>query len=104
MTLGELIDALNKEKKNKVLNRSFINAHSYRGNYTDLAFELGGPATVKEILETVNGAMRPHAGYKGGNYNMSKHSEVHIAEWGCLGEGLGPVLLEYLLNDVYKGE
>jgi hypothetical protein len=87
MTLGKLIAALEgmpPDKKIQWLDK----AHSYRGYYSDLAFETspGQQKTAKETLAIVRGCVgKVFQGYKGGYFPMHSNSPVWIAGYGCCG-------------------
>jgi len=99
MTLKELIETLEKADPNKVVPLGFRRPHSYRGYYTDLAFAPAKNITVGEMLACAQSALgKTFDGYKGGEYTMSEYTTVWLAEWGCCGEGIGPVLLAYMLG------
>lgn len=99
MTLGELIEHLEREDPDRVVPLGFTHAHSYRGYYGDLAFEPCEHTTVGAMLAEVRGALgQTFTGYKGGEYTMGEYTDVWLAEWGRTGEGLGPILLAYMLG------
>lgn len=101
MTLGELIGALKQADPNCMVKRGLQALHSYRGHYIDLAFELAGPMTVREILAVVEPCVgQTFQGYKGGDYKMHEYTDVWLANYSECGETIGPVLLSFLLNDV----
>ncbi|WP_288897360.1 hypothetical protein [uncultured Delftia sp.] len=87
MTLGKLIAALEGMPPNKKIQR-LGEAHSYRGYYSDLAFETSPDQqkTAKETLKIVRGCMgKVFKGYKGGDFPMHSNSPVWIAGYGCCG-------------------
>lgn len=89
LTLGELIDTLRSMSPDtKVSNLTF--PHSYRGYYTDLAFEKeSGTRLASELLSECESALhRTFCGYKGGEYGMNRETSVWVAEYGCTGERL----------------
>ncbi len=103
MTLGQLIatleDVLNTTG-DKVCRRGICGAHSYRGDYSDLAFEISENVSVGAMLAEARGCMdRTFTGYKGGDFKMGEHTECWIAEYGRCGESLGRLALSCLLND-----
>ena len=86
MTLGEVIERLEREDPAKVVANGFGAANSWRGDYACIAFEPASATTV--------GAMLAHArdadggrfeGYKGGTYRMDRTTDCYIAEWGDYG-------------------
>lgn len=89
MTLGKLIVALEAMPKgSKVAN--LREAHSYRGYYNDLAFEIGdGTRKASDLLKECKAAMgRVFCGYKGGDYVMGALTPVWIANYGDCGKKL----------------
>lgn len=99
MTLGDLIAYLKKEDKEKVVPKGFNNPHSYRGYYDELAFEPAENITVGEMLKAAEGALgQTFTGYKGGEYTMGEYTEIHLANYGDCGEGIGTTLLDYMLG------
>lgn len=100
MTLGELIDALKKVPSDRVVPLGFAHPHSYRGFYDELAFEPAKNTTVKAMLDAAEIALgSTFTGWKGGEYTMGEYTDVWIAERGCCGEGIGPMLLSYMLGE-----
>ena len=99
MTLGKLIEALEGMPADaKVAN--LRNAHSYRGYYSDLAFELApGTRPAAELLTECRHAMvRVFQGYKGGDYVMGETTLVWVAEYGCCGDKLMAVHTDGAIN------
>ncbi len=89
MTLGKLIDALEAMPEGaEVANLS--SAHSYRGYYSDLAFEQGeGTRQAADLLAECRTAMgQVFCGYKGGDFVMGALTPVWVASYGCCGPKL----------------
>jgi hypothetical protein len=85
MTLGKLIDRLESLPQEMMMN-GITSPHSYRGYYTDLAFERGPRATVGETLTMLRGCMgEVFQGYKGGDYQMGRNTPVWVASYGECG-------------------
>lgn len=104
MNLGKLIDQLKKYNPSTKVKLGFGNPHSYRGYYEDLAFEPVENTTIGEMLEHAKSALgETFEGYKGGTYLMDKWTDVWLAQDGYCGEGIGPILLQYMAND-FEGE
>jgi hypothetical protein len=98
MVLRELIAALEAADPDTVLPLGFSNPHSYRGYYTDLAFEPTANVTVGQMLANARTALgATYQGYKGGDYTMDQWTECWLAEHGHEGESLGPILLTLML-------
>lgn len=83
MTLGSLIAALEKLPSDSLV-RGLGHAHSYRGYYSDLAFEPQAVSvTADDLLGQCRAAMgRVFKGYKGGDYVMGETTPVWIANYG----------------------
>ena len=99
MTLDQLIAALEAAPLYLRVPLGFSSPHSYRGYYTDLAFEPQEDTTVGQMLVCAKSALgQTYHGWKGGEYTMEEHTDVWLAEYGCSGETIGPVLLGYMLG------
>lgn len=99
MTLGDLIERLREESSDTVVPMGFSHPHSYRGHCQDLAFEPERDTTVGEMLawaESALGSCFP--GYKGGEFEMTWYTDVWLATYGCTGETIGHILLDYMLG------
>jgi hypothetical protein len=76
--------------------------HSYRGYYSDLAFEPKNDVSALEMVLALESAIgSTYRGYKGGEFTMDKHSEVWIAHVGT-SSGSNPItatLINYWLED-----
>ena len=104
MNLGELIEQLKTYNPDTEVKLGFGNPHSYRGCHWDLAFEPVEHTTVGEMLEAAEFALGTlFPGYKGGFYAMSEWTSVWLAAYGCVGESIAPILLQYMVND-FEGE
>lgn len=99
LTLGDLINRLEKENPEKVIALGFGSPHSYRGAYENLAFEPVRRCRVGDMLNAAESALgATFTGYKGGEYVMSTDTEVFICFSGeDTDNQLGPLLLEFLL-------
>lgn len=95
MYLSELIDWLENQQDTNVLN-GFGYPHSYRGDYSKLAFIPISEASVKDMLQYARSALNEEfQGYKGGIFFMKEDTECYIAEDGCLGEPITSYTLKY---------
>ena len=65
-------------------------AHSYRGYYSDLAFEeVDNPQTAGDLLAECRGANgRVFEGYKGGDFRMHDGTPLWSASYGCCGQAI----------------
>jgi len=83
MTLGEMIDVLSALDPNrKVVGLGALD--SYRGYYSDLAFEPDdGGRTVSDLLQECQSAVgKAFEGYKGGEYVMDLDTPLWLSPWG----------------------
>ena len=100
MNLEDLIKKLESETPTKRIKIGFHNPHSYRGSYSELAFERKDNITIGEMLQCAKNALgKTFDGYKGGEYTMSGLAEVYLAEYGHTGEEIGDILLELMINN-----
>lgn len=104
MYLKELIEALEAvEDKAAVLPIGFAGPHSYRGYYDQLAFEPAANVTVQSMLDAAKSAMgRTFTGYKGGEFVMGEYTDCWLADYGCCGETIGPMLLRFMLSSARR--
>ena len=85
MTLGELITNLEMLSPNLNVKGLSAECDSYRGYYSDLAFE-PGESTVGDLLKVAKDALnKEFTGYKGGEFVMRKNTPVWCASYGCCG-------------------
>ena len=82
MTLGKLISALEAMPDSAEV-ANLNSAHSYRGYYSDLAFERDeGTRPADELLAECKEAMgKVFRGYKGGDYVMGALTPVWLASY-----------------------
>lgn len=99
MQLGELIKRLEVEQQNQIVPMGFDSPHSYRGDYYCLAFEPAENISVAEMLKCAKEALNStFDGYKGGEFEMTEYTDVYLATYGDCGEGIGDILLNYMLG------
>lgn len=88
LTLGEFISELEKHPpETPIINIG--EPHSYRGYYSDLAFEKReGVRSVGELLEELKNECLNHTfeGYKGGDFIMNEDAPLWIADYGSTGD------------------
>ena len=86
MTLGGLIDRL-KEFEPEAMIDGIAFPHSYRGYYSDLAFDkIDYRRTAVALLEDCKSTLgMTLQGYKGGDYDMGQSTPVWIANYGSCG-------------------
>ena len=100
MTLREIIEILEKQPQDKVLPYGFANPHSYRGYYDQVGFEPARDIKVADMLTAVKSAVgATFQGYKGGDFEMTEHTDCHLAWYGICGEEIGPTLMTYIIGN-----
>jgi hypothetical protein len=93
LTLGDVIDALERCERNSWVRYDFGNLvpdglRSYRGYYEQLALgwrEIGGKKAiiVSDLLQECKQAVGLiFTGYKGGRYRMTRDTEIWVANYG----------------------
>jgi|SRR3990167_2291602 len=89
LTLGKLIDALEAMPADAMV-ANLCDAHSYRGYYSDLAFEQNeGTCPAAELLAVCRTALwQVFRGYKGGKFVMGTLTPIWVAYYGCTGQRL----------------
>lgn len=98
LTLGELIEELEKVDPDHVCSVGFGEPHSDRGDYADLAFSPARNVTVGSMLAHARSALgATFEGYKGGDFTMGEWTDVLIGEWGDCGENIGSLLICFML-------
>jgi hypothetical protein len=104
MYLKQLIEYLEKKDCDLVVPVGFDEPHSYRGDYMCLAFEPARNVTVGAMLQCARDSVGTvYQGWKGGEYRMVGGTEVYLAMYGCSGEKIGTVLLDYMTG-IYDSE
>lgn len=99
MTLGELIDELSKHDPDLVIEDGWDNPHSYRGYYTDLAFEPAINSRIGDMLEAAKSSLgKTFDGYKGGDFRMHEYTECWLACYGQTGETISKRYLDLLVH------
>ncbi len=101
MTLGDLIETLEAADPEHWVKHGFGEPHSYRGDYSEVAFTPVDDVTVGSMLAHARAALgQTFIGYKGGEYTMHEFTPTWIAEYGrSNATGIGPTLLKYWLED-----
>lgn len=90
MTLGKMIESLEAMPEDARV-AMLQNAHSYRGYYSDLAFEPVEDETclASALLAECRDALgETFVGYKGGDFQMDEDTPVFVAFYGCTGKKL----------------
>jgi hypothetical protein len=97
MTLQELIDKLSECDPSTILGRGFDNPHSYRGDYTAIAFEPALNVSIGKMLKCAEESInRSFCGWKGGEFVMYPETEVYLAVMGDASEDNQLVTFEKL--------
>lgn len=104
MTLGELIETLEKYPPEQAVPVGFDEACSYRGYYEELGLVVCKATTVGSMLTVAKAANGERfEGYKGGSYKMGDTCDVYLVEDpSACGEQIGPYLLRAWLGDPPK--
>jgi hypothetical protein len=100
MSLGEYIEFLEKQDQEQVLPIGFLYPHSYRGNYSELAFVLEKNVPISTMLKVAKECVgKTFEGYKGGDFKMDLHTEViyQYSQYGVYEGGTIDYLLLRLL-------
>jgi hypothetical protein len=102
MNLGELIKRLEEANQEQIVKIGFGNPHSYRGYYSEVAFEIQENVTVQHMLNSAKEALgTTYEGWKGGDYTMDEYVYCYlVVEEGHTGEQIGEVLIKYMLEEV----
>ena len=95
VTLGALIEAIKGMPEDTPVvfddsDKGPTGPRSYRGFYSDLAFEdESGAVTVGMLLHDCTGALgKTFEGYKGGDFTMHKDTPLWKADYGCCGRAI----------------
>ena len=99
LDLGELIEILEQEQKKspgRVVKLGIGEPHSWRGDYSELAFEPKKDVTIDKIVSDAKAARNSEfCGYKGGYYKMTENTYVYLDYWG---ESMGVPMCLYVLK------
>jgi hypothetical protein len=93
VTLGALIKTLEAAPADLLVKFSGggspSEAHSYRGYYSDLAFERGPDLMAADVLRQCRAALGAEfEGYKGGDFVMSEDTPLWCSSYGSCGEAI----------------
>jgi hypothetical protein len=95
VTLGELISALERMPKDKILTDAFRGGDSYRGFYDELAFKPCAEVKVGDLLKDARSCVGvTFDGYKGGEYTMHLNTPIWKAEYGSCGDEITRSMLK----------
>lgn len=92
-----LIDTLAEMPQHGRISFGFGRPMSYRGDYSELAFEPAKDVTVGSMLAHARSALgATFEGYKGGDYTMHEYADCYIADYGeSTADMIGPTLMGY---------
>jgi hypothetical protein len=104
VTLGELIAFLKTQDPNGVPDVGFGSPHSWRGRYDELSFEPTECVSFGEMLASAESALgQTFCGWKGGDFTMYEHTEVHLSYRGQIKDHWPTVAL-YLMCQTAPAE
>ena len=99
MTLGEVIEFLEKRDPTEHVKNGWAEPNSYRGYYADLAFAPTMNTSIDKMLSFARGAVgQTYEGYKGGECKMELDTDVWLASWGRGGVEITKLLLFVILD------
>jgi len=88
MKLKDLIDLLEKFPSGMRVAEGFGNPHSWRGVYSELAFEPVNDTTIGDMLYEARSAIgETYCGHKGGEFTMMLDTTVNIDYQGSWSDG-----------------
>ena len=97
-TLGDLIEWLEQQDQELIVKDGFSTPHSDRGSYEELAFRPEAESKIKDMLRYAKEADgNTYTGWKGGEFEMNKHTSVYIGEYGTCGDAITPTHFKYWL-------
>lgn len=95
LTLGKAIEVVDKLPETSSVRFDFNNLypdhpHSYRGYYSDLAFDFTEEKlSAGSFLNFLKGSLdTEYKGYKGGTYKMGENTPLWAANWGSCGRAI----------------
>ena len=103
MNLGTLADIVAQWTDDAyVFSIAFDEAHSYRGYYDEVAFEPATGVSVGKIKQQIERAFNEtFTGYKGGEFQYSADTPVHLAYYGSAEGGEHFEAFVDRMNDEY---
>lgn len=75
--------------------------HSWRGDYSQLAFEIVENTTAGQMLKAAEDAVnKTYMGYKGGEFKMTENTKINIDERGVWSDDrqIWGMLLKYMFE------
>ena len=106
MILRQLIERLNQEDIDRDIPIGFCNPHSYRGDYSCLAFEIVVDTTVGQLVLAAEYAVnKEFEGWKGGIFEMTDRTICYLVkDKSNFGIEIDEALIERLLANSDKVE
>lgn len=96
MNLENLIIELKKRDREQVVEDGFGLGMSWRGSYSEAAFEPAKNTTIGEMLDHACDLLgTTQTGYKGGEFIMHGYVDTHIAYRGECGEPINSFNFKY---------
>lgn len=103
LTLRALIQFLEIQDPDLHVSFGFSTPHSYRMDYSQLAFTPASDVTIASMLDHARSAVGvSFQGWKGGNYHMDLDTECFIAEEGEPGRPVDALLLTLLRDEIHS--
>lgn len=98
MTLGNLIEWLEKQDQTLIVKDGFSSPHSDRGSYDELAFSPEAESKIEDMLKYAKSAVdKTFIGWKGGEFLMTPYTSVYIGNYGECGEEITTAHFKYWL-------
>lgn len=100
MRLGEYIDLLKGYDSDTAVPVGLGKPHSWRGVYSELAFEPVGNITIGEMLKAAESALgATYEGHKGGDFTMDEYTKINVENRGTWSDGgaIFKLLLDYMV-------
>lgn len=102
INLGELLKRLNQENPNNYLSFGLGYAHSNRGYYDEIGFEIVENVSIKEMKLLIKDVIgRTFTGYKGGKYTYNENTLINLSSYGNCGGKLNFYILNKMLQDQF---
>ena len=96
VSLGKLIEWLEKQDPTLIVKDGFGRPHCDRGDYSELSFDPKPEALIGDMLAHAKSALEaPFTGWKGGEFTMHAYTPVMIGEDGECGDEIGPIHFKY---------
>lgn len=101
LTIGNMIDELEKCNSQATVKGVIPDGGSYRGFYDQFYIERGDGVGVAELVRFLNGIVgQVFEGYKGGSYTMDRDSICFVATYGSTGLSIGGVTVDPNSGDI----